>query len=310
MRILLTGGSGQIGSALRAQLHDHQITAPARSQLDLERLGEIEGFVERHRPDLVINCAAFTGVDDAEHQYDRTFTINASAAGVVARAAKNAGAAIVHLSTDYVFDGMATRAYLETDACSPLNVYGKTKLEGERLVQLAGTPYLIIRTSWVYAPSGRNFLRTMLRRGTERPIVEVVDDQTGAPTSAAVLATIIAALVGNMRAGPKEYLARFGGILNAACSGWTTWYGFATAIFDEARSRGWPVMAQVRPVKSSDYPSLASRPAFSLLDLGRLNRDFGIVPPSWQAALSGVMDQVVPPEPIAGDSTLAFNQAH
>jgi dTDP-4-dehydrorhamnose reductase len=294
MRILLTGVSGQLGGVLRACLRDHDVIAPDRRAFDLERGAAIAPYVRALRPQLVVNCAAYTAVDQAETDCARAEAINATAPGLIAGAAREMGAGLVHFSTDYVFDGTARRPYREADPCAPLNAYGRSKLQGERNIAASGVPHLIIRTSWLYGASGRNFLTTMLRIGRERPELRVVDDQRGAPTSVDSLAATVAAIVGQMGDDPLPFLRAHGGILHAACDGETTWFGFACAIFAEARARGLPLAVQsVEPIDTAQYPTAARRPAYSVFDLGRLRTEFAVTPPPWREALARVMDQVV-----------------
>ncbi len=294
MRILLTGASGQIGGALAARLTDHDVVAPDRATLDLENSDAITNAIDQIRPHLILNCAAYTAVDDAERDAARAAQVNGVAPGLIASAAKAAGAGLIHFSTDYVFDGQSTVPYRETDTCNPLSAYGRTKLEGERAIAAAGGDYLIIRTAWVYGPKGKNFLQTMLRLGAEKPRLRVVADQTGAPTSALVLASAVERIVSQMGNKPTEYLRRHGGILHATCAGHATWHGFATAIFEEVRKRrGRLTVETVEPISTAEYPTPAHRPAYSVLDLARLNREYNIFPLHWRDALSQVMDLVV-----------------
>ena len=293
MRILLTGASGQVGGSLKVRLSGHDVVAPDRKAFDLEQSETIVPFIDRVRPHLIINCAAYTAVDEAEQDRQRAAQINGIAPGLIAAAAKAAGAGLIHFSTDYVFDGLAKQPYRETDSCIPLNAYGRTKLQGEQAIAAAGGEYLIVRTSWIYAAAGKNFLMTMLRLGAERPSLRVVVDQTGTPTSANAVASMMAAIVTQMGDAPTQYLRQHGGVLNATCAGQTTWHGFATAIFDEARRHGMRLAVEtVEPIAAAQYPTPARRPNYSVLDLTRLNREFGIAPASWRDALTEVMDRL------------------
>jgi dTDP-4-dehydrorhamnose reductase len=291
MRILLTGSSGQVGTALRSRLSAHDVAAADLPELDFEDSEATARFVEHARPQLVINCAAYTAVDDAERDTARATQINATAPGVIAAAARKVGAGVIHFSTDYVFDGTAQRPYRETDPCAPINFYGRTKLDGEHAIAAAGCEHLIVRTSWLYGAIGQNFLLTMLRLGAEREVVDVVDDQTGSPTSAVVVAQGVAMIVGQMGGDACGYLRLHGGIVNMTCAGQTTWHGFATAIFDEARRRGGRLAVKaVRPVTTAQFPRPARRPAYSVLDLTRLRQEFHVVPTRWNDALRQVLD--------------------
>lgn len=293
MRILLTGASGQLGGALAARLTDHDVVASDRAELDLENSGAITNAIDRTRPHLILNCAAYTAVDNAERETERAEKINGIAPGLLASAAKTVGAGLIHFSTDYVFDGRGTMPYRETDVCNPLNTYGRTKLQGERAIASSGGDCLIIRTAWVYGPKGKNFLQSMLRSGATKPKLRVVADQIGAPTSVLVLASLVKEIVLRMEGKPADYLRRHGGILHATCSGETTWHGFASAIFEEAQKRGARMKVEaVEPIMTAEYPTLARRPAYSVLDLTRLNREYNIFPLPWRDALSQVMDLV------------------
>jgi len=293
MRVLLTGSSGQVGEALKSRLAAFDVLAPDRQSFDLEKNDTIASCIETFRPDVIVNCAAYTAVDDAERDRQRAMQVNAIAPGVMAASARRIGAALLQLSTDYVFDGKARQPYGETNACVPVNFYGRTKLLGEQAVAESGVPALTIRTSWVYGPSGRNFLRTMLQLGADRHSIDVVNDQTGSPTSTVFLADSIASILQKAVKAPCEYFRANGGILNMTCAGETTWHGFATEIFAQARSRGMELAVRdVRPVSTSNYPRPANRPAYSVLNLSRLQIFFGIVPVSWRDSLGSVMDQL------------------
>ena len=294
MRILLTGASGQVGGAIKTGLTGHhEVMVPDRSAFDLANHAMIATFIGRTQPQLIINCAAYTAVDDAERDSGLAARINGTAPEVIAKAALEAGAGLIHFSTDYVFDGASRRPYRETDACSPISSYGRTKLQGEQGVASSGVPHLIIRTSWVYGAHGKNFLLTMLRLGAERTALRVVNDQRGAPTSVNTLSSIVAAIVARMDEKPRDFLHRHGGILHAACAGETTWHGFASAIFDEARMHGFRLAVNtVEPIATSQYPTPARRPPYSVLDLNRLKQEFRLAPAPWRDALIEVMDQL------------------
>ena len=220
-------------------------------------------------------------------------TVNGHAPGVLAEAARRAGAALVHFSTDYVFDGRSDRPYREDDATDPPNTYGASKRAGEEAILASGVAALILRTSWLYGAGSTNFLETMLALGRARSELRVVDDQWGAPTPVAVVAEGVAAILARASDDPAALLREKGGICHLACRGATTWHGFATAIFDEGRKRGLDFTVRtVHAIPSRDYPTPARRPANSRLDLTRLREQFGIETPDWQAALARVMDEV------------------
>ena len=294
MKILLLGKTGQLGRALAPALAPlGELVALDRAALDLTDPAAIPAAVERHRPTIVVNAAAYTAVDRAESEADLAMTVNGRAPGVLAETARQANAALIHFSTDYVFDGAASRPYREDDAPNPLNAYGRSKLDGERAVLASGAAALILRTSWLYGAGGTNFLETMLRLGRARDALAVVDDQTGAPTAVDVVADAVAAILKQAKGDPVALLRGTGGLCHLACQGATTWHGFATAIFEEGRQRGLAFAVRtVRPIPSSGYPTPARRPANSCLDLARLRERFGLETPDWRAALAVVMDAV------------------
>jgi dTDP-4-dehydrorhamnose reductase len=294
VKILLLGRNGQLGRALAPALAPlGEIVALDRAALDLADLAAIPGTVARHKPDLVVNAAAYTAVDRAESEAELAMTVNGRAPGVLAEAARDAKAALIHFSTDYVFDGTLDRPYREDDAPAPLNAYGRSKLAGERAVMASGAVALVLRTSWLYGPGGANFLETMLKLGRERDALRVVNDQWGAPTSVQVVAGAAATILSRAKGDPVAYLGAEDGLCHLACAGQTTWHGFALAIFEEGRRRGMSFAVKtVQPIPASGYPTPARRPANSRLDLGRLKQRFGIVTPDWRAALGVAMDAV------------------
>ena len=287
MRILIAGDP-QDGQLARALLD----AARARSCLDVIALGRprlnlldaasIADTIDDVRPDLVVNAAAYTAVDKAESDSDAAFAVNRDGAGTLAAAAEACGAPIVHLSTEYVFDGSKGEAYVETDMPNPLGVYARSKLEGEAAVAAANPRHVILRTSWLYAPYGQNFLRTMLRLARERPQLRVVADQHGAPTYAPHLAEAILAIAGRLDAqGPAQPW----GIYHAVARGETTWAGFATAIVSASARLGVP-QVPVIPITTAEYPLPARRPANSRLDCAKLERVFGVRLPPWQQGVA------------------------
>ena len=279
-------------------------------------LADFDGLVkalDRIAPDVIINAAAYTAVDRAEDEPELAQRINGDALGVLGAWAKQHGARVVHYSTDYVFDGSATRPYRELDPTHPVSVYGRSKLAGENALRDSGARHLIFRTAWVYASRGQNFLRTMLRLGAERDALRVVDDQIGAPTPARLIAEVTAQAIaqwstppsagrGGAGANAREARTRSGGGMPApdgtyhlVASGQTSWCGFARTIFERAQGAGLiervPV---VHAIGTADYPTKAKRPAFSVLDTTKLHDAFAIDLPDWQVALDGVIDELAP----------------
>ncbi len=286
--ILLFGGSGQIGSALFRRLSPYYaLAAPDSAAVDLSSAEQISNTIERLRPRLIINAAAYTAVDRAEQEPESALHVNGVAPGVMARQARLTGAALVHYSTDYVFDGSKASPYTENDAPAPLNVYGRSKLAGDRAVMDSGAPYLILRTSWVYGLQGSNFLLTMQRLLREREQVSVVDDQIGAPTWCESIAD---ATVSILRAEDDlvESVGKRSGLYNMTCGGETTWYGFAQAIRAELLSSH-VRLADLQAIVSADYPTAARRPAYSVLDNSRLHGEFALDLPHWRQALAAAL---------------------
>lgn len=300
MRILITGANGQVGHELLGAFAD---AAGEREIIPATRGGTLEGgtgcepvdlavfdglieALDRIAPDVIVNAAAYTAVDRAEDEPELAQRINGDAPGVLGAWAKRHGARVVHYSTDYVFDGGAIRPYRETDATQPLGVYGQSKLAGEIALRNSGARHLILRTAWVYAARGHNFLRTMLRLGAERDELRVVDDQIGAPTPARLIADVTARIVGQWSSDDARSRD---GIYNLVASGQTSWCGFARAIFERAQGMGLIERAPaVHAIGTADYPTRAKRPAFSVLDTTRLREAFGVSLPDWQSGLDGV----------------------
>ncbi|MGY3560518.1 dTDP-4-dehydrorhamnose reductase [Bradyrhizobium sp. USDA 4463] len=288
MRILLTGTSGQVGAALQPLLRDRgTVLAPTRDAFDLSRPQTLAALLDAARPDLIVNPAAYTAVDRAEDERELAFRVNAEAPDIMAQWAARHGVPMIHVSTDYVFDGSGTAPWREDSVPNPLSVYGMSKHAGDAAVAAAGGAHLIARTSWVYAARGANFLNTMIRLATEREELRVVADQVGAPTSARVIAGTLDAIIGSAGGDLTALLHDRGGVLNVACSGETSWHGFATAIVEEMRARGRTLACRrIVPIGAVDYPTKAVRPANSRLNLARLRERFGVTPPDWRAALA------------------------
>lgn len=293
MTVLLFGGNGQLGRELQRALAPlGTIVATTRSgalpdgsaceTADFNEPASLVALLDRVRPDVVVNAAAYTAVDRAEEERDAAWRANAEAPGVIARWCAAAGVPLVHYSTDYVFDGQGTRPYREDDATAPLGVYGASKLAGEEDIRAAGGRHLIFRTAWVYAPHSANFLRTMLRVGADRDVLRVVADQIGTPTPAALIADVTAQAL--------QHAGGLSGTWHLTAAGETSWHGFAEAIFAEAVSAGKLARApKVEAITTADYPTPAKRPAYSHLDVSKLESDFGIALPSWQDGLKQVI---------------------
>ncbi|WP_287029222.1 dTDP-4-dehydrorhamnose reductase [Pseudomonas sp. UBA6310] len=282
MRILVTGRNGQVAQALQRSLAPlGELSVLGSEQLDLQDVDAIRREVRALRPALIVNAAAHTAVDLAQSEPDKAFAINATAPGVLAEEAAALGAALIHYSTDYVFDGAKPAPYLESDAPNPLGVYGQSKLAGERAIQAVGGEHLILRTSWVYSTQGRNFLLTMQKLLAERDELKVVDDQIGAPTWADSIAEATAALVRRWQAGtPGSW-----GLYHFSAGGETSWFGFAQAIAAHLAAQN-RLRARLLPIPSSDYPTPAPRPLNSRLDCTRLQREWDVSLPDWRAALA------------------------
>jgi dTDP-4-dehydrorhamnose reductase len=296
MRVLVTGREGQLARALEersAALPGLSLRTVGRPDLDLERPESIAAAIASAAPDVVVNAAAYTAVDQAEDEPERAFRINGAAAGEVAAAARRTGARVIQVSTDYVFDGTGTGPYAETAPTSPLGVYGRSKLEGERRVADENTDHVVVRTAWVYSPYGRNFLKTMLGAAAQRDELSVVSDQRGSPTAAGDLADGLLALIARWREQPELGL---GGTYHLAGSGEASWFDFAAAIFAEASRHGLPA-ASVKPIRTVDWPTRAARPANSVLDSSRFAADFGYRAPAWQKSTAAVVAALSGREP-------------
>ncbi len=293
MKILLLGGNGQVGRELRRSLPAlGEVIVATRDGVGADAVAgfdqpeSLAGLIETIAPDVVVNAAAYTAVDKAETDIDAAFRINAEAPAAIAGACEAIDALLVHYSTDYVFDGRATRPYFENDATAPLGVYGASKLAGEQAIQGSGTRHVILRTAWVYAAHGKNFLLTMLRLAGDRDELRVVADQYGAPTPAAWIADATTAL---LRHGVAE-----SGTWHLTTGGETNWHEFATAIMDEAHALGLlQRKPPVLPITTVEYPTPAHRPAYSVLDTMRLRRDFGILPLDWREGLTHTLQELV-----------------
>lgn len=285
MKIVLTGSNGQVGSALVPALAPlGEVNAFDRRGLDLLDSQSIRNAMARVKPDVIVNAAAYTAVDRAEREKNAAFAVNFQAAKELASEARAIDALLIHFSTDYVFDGEKSAPYVETDEPNPLSAYGRSKLEGERAIAASGCRHFIFRTSWVYAPTGRNFLHAILAAAKSKPELRVVDDQRGAPTSSGAIAAAVAVVLSNPGFSEKP-----SGVYHLSAGGKTTWHGFATAIL-QAKGISTPVVA----IASDEYPVAARRPKNSLLDNSKLGATFGIALPDWRDGLATVMRVVLP----------------
>ena len=294
MKILLTGTAGQVGGALLPLLQGRaDIVAPELEQFDLSRPAELAGKLNSIAPDLIINPAAYTAVDRAEDERELAFRINAEAPRAIARWAAPRGVPLVHFSTDYVFDGSGDRPWREDSTPAPLSVYGQSKLAGDQAIVEAGALHVIARTSWVYAASGANFLKTIVRLAGEREQLRIVGDQIGAPTTASAISQSVVAMLPRGGDDLRRTFEQRGGVVNLVCTGETSWHGFATAIVSGLEARGAKfAVKQIVPIRSDEFPVKAKRPFNSRLDLTRLRERFGITPPSWQQALDRELDAI------------------
>ena len=296
LKILLFGKNGQVGWELQRSLASlGELIALDRQSTelcgDLNNLEGLAATVQRVRPDVIVNAAAHTAVDRAESEAELARTINALAPGVLAQEAATIGALLVHYSTDYVFDGSGSQPWLETDVPAPLNVYGQTKLEGERLIQAACPKHLIFRTSWVYAARGGNFAKTMLRLAQERERLSVIDDQFGAPTGAELLADVSAHAVRQVLKTPGDT-----GLYHLAAAGETTWHGYARCVLEQAAAASVVLKAShdaVDAVSTSAFPTPAIRPHNSRLNTQKLQTTFCLTLPDWQAGVVRMLREII-----------------
>jgi dTDP-4-dehydrorhamnose reductase len=296
LRLLVSGTQGQVARALarRAQAAGVEVRLLGRPELDLADAAAAHAALlatHAERPfDALVNAAAYTAVDRAESEADLAFAVNEGGAAAVARAAADLGLPVIQLSTDYVFPGDATRAYREDDATGPVSVYGRSKLAGEAALAEACPDHAILRTAWVYAPQGANFVRTMLRLAGDRDVVRVVADQTGAPSAADDIADAVIAVARNLVTRPGDASLR--GVFHLGLAPATTWADVARAVFAASRAQGGP-SAEVEDIATSDYPTPARRPAFSLLDGGKLRERHGVAMPDWPERLRACVGEIL-----------------
>lgn len=283
MKILITGSKGQLGKALQAaaaRFPQLALVATDVEELNITKRNEVIEFVELHRPGCIINAAAYTAVDKAEDERPLAELVNAVAVGYLVAAALPVGAYLLHVSTDYVFDGAKTTPYLETDPVNPLSVYGETKLEGEQAV-LSYKRGMVVRTAWLYSAAGANFLTTMLRLGAERKELKVVNDQFGSPTSAGDLADALLQIAAQIADAPQRFTH---GIFHYTNAGVCSWYDFARQIMENSKCP-----CRVLPCTTAEYPTKAHRPQYSVLNCEKIKNIYGVTTPSWQEALANVM---------------------
>jgi dTDP-4-dehydrorhamnose reductase len=286
--LLILGSNGQVGWELRRTLAPlGVVNGVDYPDIDLTQADSLRQGLDHYSPDVVVNAAAYTAVDQAESEPELCRTINAGAPGILAEEAARRRALLVHYSTDYVFDGTRKTPYAETDAPNPLSVYGRTKLAGDQAIGQSGCDHLIFRLCWVYGARGKNFMRTMMKLAGERELLRVVADQFGCPSWSRMIAeTTAQAVAQTLRSAERSSLA---GTYHLAASGQTSWHGFAQAIIDSLPADR-RKCAKVEAIPASDYPTPARRPANSVLDCGKLERTFGLRLPDWQASLNHVLE--------------------
>jgi len=289
MKILVTGREGQVARSLAERNPGHELIFTSRAELDLANPASMERAVANVRPDLILSVGAYTAVDRAESEPDLAMAVNGTAPGLIGAAAARIGARVIHLSTDYVFDGTLDRPWREDDPVAPLGVYGRTKLAGEEALARSGALYATVRTAWVYSPFGNNFVKTMLRLAAERDEVRVVCDQHGCPTSALDIADGLFAVVKTWRNDPD---CGAGEVFHLAASGETAWDGLARETFTASERLGGP-SARVRSIPASEYPTPARRPANSRLDSTRFTATFGYRAPDWRFSLVSVVERLL-----------------
>jgi dTDP-4-dehydrorhamnose reductase len=292
MKIAVTGTTGQVVTSLieRGTAAAHEVIAIGRPDLDLADPASVVRALEGAAPDIIVSAAAYTAVDKAETESDLAYAVNGAGPGAVAQAAKTLGVPLIHISTDYVFDGLADRPYAESDPTGPTGVYGASKLAGERAVLVGHDDSAVLRVAWVYSPFGGNFVKTMLRLAVDRDELGVVGDQVGNPTSALAIADGIIQVAANMVANSSRELR---GVFHMTAPGEASWADFAQAIFAASAARGGPT-ASVRHIGTADYPTPATRPANSRLDCGMIAKAHGVRLPDWRTSLEDVMDRLQP----------------
>jgi len=298
-RILLTGASGQVGGELLKLLEARgEVVAPEREAMDLADAESVRKTIRAVRPRWIVNCGAYTAVDKAESEPELAYAINAEAVKAMGEEAREISAGVIHFSTDYVFDGLKSSPYVETDSTKPMGVYGEGKLAGENALAESGAGHLIFRTSWVYGATGKNFLLTILKLAREREVLRVIADQHGAPTWSRDLARMTAAVIGRCEAmaedrEPADVLVEVGGVYHAAGGGETTWHGFAAeAVRLRQEAEPGVRLAEIQAITTAEYPTPAKRPANSRLNCGLLAKHFGWTMMDWKDSLREVLAEL------------------
>lgn len=290
MKTILFGRNGQLGSELQrvlAPLGD--VAAVDYQEIDLQNDSAVEEFIRSQSPSVIVNASAYTAVDRAEQEQELAFQVNGRAPELMAKLALELKAAFIHVSTDYVFDGMLGRPYMETDRPNPLNIYGKSKLAGEQSVQRVGGAYLIFRTSWVYSMTGNSFVNKILEWARKNPNLRVVDDQVGNPTWARSLAEMIGQLLEKADDSPFDYFEKYAGVYHLAGRGYVSRFDMAKEIIRLASIREPGLISSLQPARTSEFPAPAERPLFSALDCAHFESTFGLRLPEWQSALEHAM---------------------
>jgi len=290
MRILVTGGNGQVGYELRRVMASlGEVIAHGRDQCDMASADSVRECIREVKPDLIVNAAAYTAVDKAEQERDLAMAINATAPQVMAEEAERLGAAIVHYSTDYVFDGTKGAPYVEADAACPINVYGVTKWAGEEAVRNAGGRHLILRTSWVYGMRGNNFLLSILRLARQREELGIVADQIGSPTWSRMIAETTGAIVAQQLAVSTALFEGCSGTYHLTSAGQTSWHGFAKVLLGYDPNKSEQLLKHLKAITTADYPTPAARPKYSVLDTCKLQKQFNLQMPDWDESLQLAM---------------------